>query len=99
MVTYLEPHHGLEAGMTFVEDPGHADADRVHAGGEVGLVACVENNHWFGSAQAALKLVYLAKNEVLSAHSWTGDHLYARSRGLADPSRRIRSNWTMLNVS
>ena len=20
MVTYLEPHHGLEAGMTFVED-------------------------------------------------------------------------------
>ena len=60
---------------------------------------CVENNHWFGSAQATLKLVYLAQNEVFSARSWTGDHLYARSRGLADLSRHIRSNWTILNVS
>ena len=38
----------------------------------------VETNHWFRSAQATLKLVELAQNEVFSARSWTGDHLCAR---------------------
>ena len=61
--------------------------------------ASVETDQWFGSAQATLKLVSLAQNEVFSARSWTGDHLCTKSRGLTDPSRQKSSKWTMLNVS
>ena len=60
------------------------------------LVGCGAGNR---PDRITSELVSLARNEVFSARFWTGDHLYARSRGLADPSRRIRSNWTMLNVS
>ena len=60
------------------------------------LVGCGAGNR---PDRRTSELVSLARNEVFSARFWTGDHLYARSRGLADPSRRIRSNWTMLNVS
>ena len=55
----------------------------------VRLEACVEIS----------KRVSLAQNEVFWARSWTGDHLCSRSRGLTDRSPRIRSLWTMLNVS
>ena len=80
------------------------DMDAVVARGRWGrppapVAPSVEINHWFGSARATLKPVSLAQNEVFSARSWTGVHLYARTRGLADLSRHIRSNWTMLNVS
>ena len=63
------------------------------------VVHRVEKRRRARRARSIFKVLELARNEVLSARSWTGDHLDARSRRLADPSRRIRSHRTMSNVS
>ena len=66
------------------------------------VVGSVETNHWFGSAQATLKLVSLAQNEVVSARSLRPSaHLCFEDlrRSGTDLSRHIRSDSTMLHVS